>query len=134
MGPLLLTLLFVHLCVFVKSDVGEAFKIEMEEKIDDMTNMIEALAEKMVKLENSLETKNEEVSQLQTKIGELEAQKRDFPYEMVCALKEQWIGEPSQEVINFDRITSELNNSNQPGGLFVQIGSQNIPKCENRRE
>ena len=131
MSPLLLTLLFVHLfqcndCVPVKS--GEAINADVEERIDDMTSMIEALAKKMAKLENSLETKSVEVSHLQTKIRELEAQKRsrDFPYEMVCALKEQWIGEPSQEVINFDRITSELNNSDQPGGLFVQIYSHTM--------
>merc|ERR1711970_584664 len=40
---------------------------------------------------------------------------------MVCAYQYKWVG--SYSVVNYDRITVEFNNSNQPGG---GDGSMNI--------
>ena len=44
---------------------------------------------------------------------------RDLPFEMVCAFKGVWTA--SNLIVNYDRITVEFNNSDLPGGLFVQI-------------
>ena len=44
---------------------------------------------------------------------------RDLPFEMVCAYKDYWTA--ANSIINYNRITVEFNNSDRPGGLFVQI-------------
>ena len=44
---------------------------------------------------------------------------RDLPFEMVCAYKGDWTAENS--IITYDRLSLEFNNSDRPGGLFVQI-------------
>ena len=44
---------------------------------------------------------------------------RDLPFEMVCAHQDLW--EAANSIMNYDRITVEFNNSDLPGGLFVQI-------------
>ena len=44
---------------------------------------------------------------------------RDLPFEMVCAYKFHWTA--ANSIITYDRITVEFNNSDLPGGLFVQI-------------
>ena len=43
---------------------------------------------------------------------------RDLPFEMVCAYQSKW---DKVGVISYDRISVEFNNSDLPGGLFVQI-------------
>ena len=43
---------------------------------------------------------------------------KDLPFEIVCAYKDRW---DTVGVIDYDRITLEFNNSDRPGGLFVQI-------------
>jgi len=43
---------------------------------------------------------------------------RDLPYEMVCAYKSVW--SEANSIITYDRISLEFNNSDRPGGLYVQ--------------
>ena len=42
---------------------------------------------------------------------------RDMSSEMVCAYKFQWKKSAPGTVVTYDRITSELNNTDRPGGV-----------------
>ena len=82
-----------------------------------------------VNVEMSLLLKVEEVSSLKSEMRadvkeEVDKGLRHLPFEMVCAYKHIWTA--ANGVINYDRITVEFNNSDRPGGLFVQIYSHNI--------
>ena len=49
---------------------------------------------------------------------------RDLPFEMVCAFQERWNG--ANSVVTYDKVTSEFNNSDRPGGadgsMDIQTG------------
>ena len=75
-----------------------------------------------------MESKVEEVASLKSEMRaevkkEVDKGLRDLPFEMVCAYKHNW---DKVGIMNYDRISMEFNNSDRPGGLFVQIYSHNI--------
>ena len=49
---------------------------------------------------------------------------RDLPFEMVCAYRAGWAA--ANSIVTYDRISFEFNNSDRPGGLYVQIYSHSI--------
>ena len=82
-----------------------------------------------VNVEMSLLLKVEEVASLKSKMRADVKEKvdkglRNLPFEMVCAYQSAWTA--ANSIVNYDRITVEFNNSNRPGGLFVQIYSHSV--------
>ena len=106
------------------------------QKVEDLQNQVtgsaslkkqvtdlESRLEESVKSEVNMQCK-EEVKKEMEKVLPTAVEKglRDLPFEMVCAYQDVVVDENS--IITYDRITAEFNNSDRPGGLFVQIYSQ----------
>ena len=100
----------------------ETKNVEVENQQQQLKEMkvqfaeIESRMAVSVKSEVKVEVKKELDKVLPTAV---EQGLRDLPFEMVCAHQYAW--QASNSVINYDRISMEFNNSNRPGGLFVQI-------------
>ena len=82
-----------------------------------------------VNVEMSLLLKVEEVASLKSEMRadvkeEVDKGLRDMPFEMVCVYRNYWSA--SNSIITYDQISLEFNNSDQPGGLFVQIYSHTV--------
>ena len=113
----------------------------------------EELMQRVEGMEKKLESKNTEVENLESRVEEeiaglkmqiadfqnqckaevkselekvlpkaVEKGLRDLPFEMVCAYKYSLLTSNSN-IITYDRISLEFNNSDRPGGLLVQIYS-----------
>ena len=129
------------------NNINEEEKMQRMERMDILESKLESQNVEMGNLQKQLEEIKAEAGDLKKQVKEneikvenqcqaevkkevdkvlptaVEQGLRDLPFEMVCAYKQEW---DKVGVVNYDRITVEFNNSDLPGGLFVQIYSHNI--------
>ena len=119
-------------------------ELQFESRVEEeIANLKSELTMQNADLQNQLKEVDQNRSELAMQIADLQNQckaevkkelekvlptaveqgLRDLPFEMVCAYRYNW---ETVGVVNYDRITVEFNNSDRPGGLFVQIYSNNI--------
>ena len=121
----------------------EGWKLEkshLESRLENKNQQVEKLESLVETMKTQCENKNEEVENLKmhmesiedrmenrmrNRVGNLERLVndtrtgrqnglRDLPYLMVCAFQNDWRSPNS--VVPYDRITTEYNNADQPGG------------------
>ena len=94
----------------------------MGKKLNGVEEKVKELMQRMEGVENELQAKNEEIENLQNQLKKKGL--RDLPFEIVCAYQHVWRATAS--TVTYDRISVEFNNSDQPGGLFVQSYSHTV--------
>ena len=91
--------------------VVETIKMQCENKNKEVANLkkqMDSMKTQVAKLEADVNDRKSE-----EKMKQLEGL-RDLPYLMVCAFQNDW--RTPNSVVPYDRITTEYNNANQPGG------------------
>ena len=125
------------------NNINEEEKMQRMERMDILESKLESQNVEMGNLQKQLEEIKAEAGDLKKQVKEneikvenqcqaevkkevdkvlptaVEQGLRDLPFEMVCAYKLSWTA--ANSIITYDRITVEFNNSDLPGGLFVQI-------------
>lgn len=129
-------------------------KSQLESRLEKKNQEVEKLESVVETMRKQCENKNEEVANLKKHVASMEnrmrtpvanlekdlndikseknvklAGLRDLPYLMVCAFQNDW--RSAESVVPYDRITTEYNNANQPGGkdkmmdiIIILIGWQ----------
>ena len=108
--------------------VVEAMKAECEDKNGEVANLKKHMDSMMDRVDKRLET---HVANLEKRGNDnkapsseeetnktllsIEERSRELPYLMVCAFQNDWRSQDS--TIVYDRITTEYNNADQPGGI-----------------
>merc|ERR1719370_1536291 len=146
MSPMVLGLVLLHLLKCYNCALEENVKKESQSEgsgTNKMAETIEVLVKKVASLENVLENKNLEVAKLERQVGEIGARVdeglkvqcgaelnktldevlpkaiqeglRDLPLVMVCAAVDGYWNQ-AESVVTYDRIVSEHNNFDKPGG------------------
>ena len=94
--------------------VVETMRKQCENKNEEVANLKKHVAS----MENRMRTP---VANLEKDLNDRKSEKnvklaglRDLPYLMVCAFQNDW--RSANSVVPYDRITTEYNNANQPGG------------------
>ena len=156
MSPVVIGLVFLHLlkcynCA-LEDNVKEESQIDRS-GTSKMAETIDVLVKRVASLENMLENKNLEVVELKRQVGEIGARVdeglkvqcgaelnktldevlpksiqeglRDLPLVMVCAAVDSYWYQ-DHAVVTYDRIVSEHNNSDRPGGEHL---ISNISRC-----
>ena len=126
-----------------------AEKVHFESRLEDKNQEVEKLETVVEWMKTQMENKKEEVanlkkqmesmdSRVKTQVAKLEKRvndtkqttgsdseektkldglRDDLPYLMVCAFQNDW--RTPNSVVPYDRITTEYNNANQPGGKNI---------------
>ena len=104
--------------------VVEAMKAECDDKNGEVANLKKHMDSMMDRVDKRLEThvanlekrgNDNKAPSSEEETNKEEERSRELPYLMVCAFQNDWRSQDS--TIVYDRITTEYNNADQPGGI-----------------
>ena len=104
--------------------VVEWMKTQMENKKEEVANLKKQMESmdsrvktQVAKLEKRVNDTKQTTGSDSEEKTKLDGLRDDLPYLMVCAFQNDW--RTPNSVVPYDRITTEYNNANQPGGKNI---------------